>query len=74
MVARIELGETSPTFRTLDRLLDAAGFGLELDIHPKPVLDPQILDDVPRVLRLSPEDRLREVANLSRLLTMARRA
>ena len=74
VVARIELGETSPTLRTLEKLLDAAGFELELTFHPKPVLDPQILDDVPRILALSPEDRLREVANLSRLTAQARRA
>lgn len=73
VVARIELGETSPTLRTLERLLEAAGFELELGVHPKPVLDRQLLDDVPRIRRLSPEDRLREVANLSRLVSSARR-
>ena len=72
VIARIELGETSPTLRTLERLLDAAGFDLALELQPKPVVDPQILDDVPRILALSPEDRLREVANLSRLITRAR--
>lgn len=74
VVARIELGETSPTLRTLENLLDAAGFELELKFHPKPVIDRQILDDVPRILSLSPENRLREVANLSRLTSQARRA
>jgi transcriptional regulator with XRE-family HTH domain len=74
VVARIELGTTSPTTQTLDRLVDAAGFELELTLRPKAVLDPQILDDVPRILRLSPEDRLREVANIGRLFAQARRA
>ena len=74
VVARIELGETSPTLRTLERLLEAAGFELELKFHPKLVLDRQILDDIPRILALSPENRLREVANLSRLTTLARRS
>jgi predicted transcriptional regulator len=74
VVARIELGQTSPTFRTLEQLVRAAGFELELALHKKPVLDRQVLDDVPRILALSPEDRLREVANLSRLATLARRA
>ena len=74
VVARIELGETSPTLRTLEKLLNAAGFELELTFHPKPVFDPQLLDDVPRILTLSPESRLREVANLSRLTAQARRA
>ena len=73
VVARIELGTTSPTTQTLYRLVDAAGFELELTLRPKTVLDSQILDDVPRILRLSPEDRLREVANIDRLFTQARR-
>ncbi len=73
VVARIELGQTSPTIRTLDKLLDAAGFELTIGIEPKPALDPDLLDDVPRIRRLHPEDRLREVANLSRLVSSARR-
>ncbi len=73
VVARIELGEAVPTLRTLERLLRAAGFELELRAHPAPVLDRQLLEDVPRILRLTPESRLREVANLSRLVTAARR-
>jgi transcriptional regulator with XRE-family HTH domain len=73
VVARIELGEAVPTLRTLERLLRAAGFELELGAHPAPVLDRQLLDDVPRILRLTPEARLREVANLSRLVVAARR-
>ena len=74
VVARIELGETSPTLKTLDRLVGAAGFELELGLSPKPVADPQLLDDVPRILRLTPEARLREIANLSRFFGAARRA
>jgi predicted transcriptional regulator len=74
VVARIESGETSPTLRTLEKLVRVAGFELELDIHQRLVFDRQMLDDVPRIRRLSPEDRLREVANLNRLLALARRA
>ena len=74
MVARIELGATRPTTETLERLVQAAGFELALTVRPRAVLDRQVLDDVPRILRLSPEDRLREVANLARLLAQARRA
>src|SRR4026209_3014551 len=74
VVARIELGTTSPTLKTLERLVRAAGFELRLDVEPLPVLDPQLLDDVPRILRLSPENRLREVANLSRFLHAGHRA
>lgn len=73
VVARIELGEAVPTLRTLARLVAAAGFELELRLQPKLVLDRQLLDDVPRILRLSPEARLREVANLSRFVTTATR-
>jgi transcriptional regulator with XRE-family HTH domain len=72
VVARIELGEAVPTLTTLERLLRAAGFELQLGMQARPVLDRQLLDDVPRILRLTPEARLREVANLSRFLTAAR--
>jgi transcriptional regulator with XRE-family HTH domain len=73
VVARIELGATSPTTDTLRRLLDAAGFELGMSLLPKLVLDPQELDDVPRILGLTPEQRLREVANIDRLVAAARR-
>jgi transcriptional regulator with XRE-family HTH domain len=73
-VARIELGQTDPGVQTLRRLLHAAGFDLRLAIEPRSVLDPQVLDDVPRILRLTPEDRLREVGNVNRFASAARRA
>jgi len=73
VVARIELGESSPTIRTLEHLVGAAGFELVPLLRPKLVLDPQLLDDVPRILALSPEDRLREVRNLNRLFGTAQR-
>lgn len=72
VVARIELGETSPSWSTLARLLKAAGFAISATLRRIHV-DPQILDDVPRILALSPEDRLREVAQMSRFLSVARR-
>ena len=74
VVARIESGEAIPTLGTLDRLVAACGYELELGVQPKPVLDRQLLDDVPRILRLTPEQRLREVAALSRFVAGARRA
>jgi transcriptional regulator with XRE-family HTH domain len=74
VVARIESGDTSPTLRTLDRLVNAAGFELQLELRPRLEMETGLLDDVPRILRLSPENRLREVANLSRFLHSARRA
>lgn len=72
VVARIELGETSPSWSTLARLLKAAGFSLSPGLRRISV-DPQLLDDVPRILALSPEQRLREVAEVSRFLSAARR-
>lgn len=73
VVARIELGATSPTVDTLERLVGAAGFALRLAIDLAAILDRQLLDDVPRILALTPEDRLREVANLQRFVQAARR-
>jgi transcriptional regulator with XRE-family HTH domain len=72
VVARIELGETSPSWSTLARLLKAAGFNLSAGLLRISV-DPQLLDDVPRILALTPEQRLREVAQVSRFLSAARR-
>ena len=72
VVARIELGETSPSWSTLVRLLRAAGFSLSADLQ-RIGIDPQLLDDVPRILALSPEERLREVAQVSRFVSAARR-
>jgi transcriptional regulator with XRE-family HTH domain len=72
VVARIELGETSPSWVTLQRLLKAAGFGLSV-VLKRTTVDPAQLDDVPRILRLTPEERLREVAQVSRFVSAARR-
>jgi len=72
VVARIELGETSPSWSTLNRLLKAAGFALSAVLKRIDV-DPALLDDVPRILRLAPEERLREVAQVSRFISAARR-
>jgi predicted transcriptional regulator len=73
VIARIELNQVSPTVDTITRLLDAAGFELEANVVPKAVLDRQVLDDVPRILALTPENRLREVANLNRFVSVGRR-
>jgi transcriptional regulator with XRE-family HTH domain len=72
VVARIELGDTSPSWETLRRLLSAAGFGLSA-VLKRIEIDSALLDDVPRILRLSPEERLREVAQVSRFVAAARR-
>lgn len=72
VVARIELGETSPSWRTLLRLLKAAGHTLT-PVLKRTTVDRSLLDDVPRILRLSPEERLREVGLVSRFIASARR-
>jgi transcriptional regulator with XRE-family HTH domain len=72
VVARIELGETSPSWTTLGRLLKGAGFILSAALKRIDV-DPTLLDDVPRILRLTPEERLMEVAQVSRFISTARR-
>lgn len=73
VVARIEKGQTIPSVATLDRLLAAAGFELRRTLEPKAVVHSHMLDDSARILRLSPVDRLREVANVSRFIATARR-
>ena len=74
VVARIELGEASPTWDTLSRLLAAAGFDLDTQITVRPVAGSHMRDDVARILSLTPEERLREVANTNRFVSRVRRA
>jgi len=71
VVARIESGQTSPTWETLARLLAAAGAVPHVIVEPVPVVAPEWLADVDRIRALSPEDRLRELANLSAFATLA---
>ena len=73
VIARIELGETSPSWATLTRILGAAGFTLSPQLKRIPKLDRTELDDIPRILRLTPEERLLEVASVSRFMAAARR-
>lgn len=73
VVARIELGQTNPTLETLTRLLAAAGFDLATHLLPRPVTGSHMLEDVARILSLSPEDRLAELANFSRFSAAATR-
>ncbi len=73
VVARIELGDTSPSLTTLSRLVRAAGFAISTNLVRVPHVDRSMLDDVPRILRLTPEERLREVAQVSRFVAAARR-
>ena len=74
VVTRIERGQTSPSAETLARLLEAAGYDLHAELWPAPAAASHMLEDIPRILRLAPEDRLREVAKLARFVGAARRA
>ncbi len=73
VVARIERGQVSPSWDTLTRLLAAAGFEMEPEVRVATPATPSGLDDVPRILALTPEQRLDELRNLSRLVAEARR-
>jgi len=72
VVARIESGETSPSWATLRDLLRAAEFELHAELRPMTRGRTHMLDDVPRILRLTPEQRLVELRNAARLLANAR--
>lgn len=72
VVARIERGQTSPTWETLQRLLAAAGSGI--GAQTEPAIEPgSMLYELPGMLRLTPEQRLRGAENLSDFLYRARR-
>ena len=73
VIARIEGGVASPTWETLSRLLGALGFDLRVDLEVRPAARSHMLDDVPRILRLTPEERLAELRNAARFVSEARR-
>ena len=64
-----------PIVESEDDVRRALGRGRELraELQKIPVVDRQILDDVPRILRLTPEQRLREVGQVSRFVAGAKR-
>ena len=74
VIARIERGHTSPTWETLRRIVGAAGFDLDTELAVRPVRGSHMLKDVDRVLGLSPEARLEELANLSAFAATVRLA
>ena len=74
VIARIEGGVTSPSWKTLTRLLTAAGFDLHAQLDTRPTAGSHMLRDVARILSLTPEQRLDEVKNLNRFIYAARRA
>ncbi|CAN5751203.1 hypothetical protein BH11GEM1_BH11GEM1_14060 [soil metagenome] len=84
-IARIEAGDTTPSFETLRRLVDAAGFDLHVELMTKPAPDPVIAAykrDVDNTLllenlRKTPEQRSKTLAAMARLsgeMARARRA
>lgn len=73
VVARIEAGQTSPTWETLSRLLIAMGFEPRLDLEVRAAPSSHMLQDVTRILGLSPEQRLRELRNSAEFFALARR-
>jgi transcriptional regulator with XRE-family HTH domain len=72
VVARVELGQTSPTWDTLASLIGAAGFELRVTLEHSAAAS-HMLDDVPRILRLSPAQRLLELRNADRFFAPAER-
>jgi transcriptional regulator with XRE-family HTH domain len=73
VIARIERGATSPTLKTLQRLVSKAGFELRATLSPQQRGRSHMLDDVPRILSLTPEQRLLELRNAARFFASARR-
>jgi len=74
VIARIEAGGTSPGWGTLVRLLRAAGFDLHSSLVERPTARSHMMRDVERIRRLSPTDRLREIAAVNRFVASTRRA
>lgn len=74
VVSRIETGRTDPSTATLQALLAAAGCRLQAELEPLLVVDTHMLEDVARILRLTPTERLAEVRNIARFAHAARRA
>ena len=74
VVARIEQAATSPTWETLTRLLAAAGFEIDARLALRIADASHMLADVPRILSLTPEERLLELRNISRFLAEAKRS
>jgi len=73
VVARIERGQTSPSWETLARLLEAAGFGIDVELGLPKAAIVGLMDDTPRILALGPADRLRELRNADRFVASAHR-
>ena len=73
VIARIESGATSPSWKTLEHLLNRAGFVLHTSLTMRARAHSHMLDDVARILRLTPEERLLELRNAARFFAAAKR-
>jgi predicted transcriptional regulator len=73
VIARIENGQSSPTWSTLERLLKAANYDVVAHVEPGVVVGSHMLDDVARILAMTPEQRMQEIKNVSRFLHDVRR-
>jgi predicted transcriptional regulator len=71
VVARIESGAVSPTWKTLELLLRCAGFDLQATLNPRIRGRTHMLQEVQRILSLTPEQRLTELRNADRLFKTA---
>ncbi|HEY7219836.1 MAG TPA: helix-turn-helix transcriptional regulator [Candidatus Binatia bacterium] len=73
VIARIERGQSDPSWETLTRLIAAAGFSLHSELTLSSTPDSHMLQDVARILSLTAEERLAEVRNVNTFLAAARR-
>ncbi len=73
VIARIESGQSSPTWETLGRLLEAANVDMSAQLEPRVVVGSHMLNEVAGILAMTPEQRLQEVKNLSQFLHSVRR-
>lgn len=74
VIAEIEDGKRDPGAGELARLVAAAGYELRAELTPVLVANTHMLEDVARILALTPEERLLEVRNVARFTAAARRA
>jgi transcriptional regulator with XRE-family HTH domain len=68
-IARIERGRQTPSLETLQKILRAAGLELRVDLAPVDDHDEELIE---QTLRMSPEQRLRAIEEMTRLAAAAR--
>jgi len=69
-IARYERGAATPSWETLERLIEACGRSLELRAEVAP--DPHDVELAARMLELTPLERLRTLPRYARLRGLAR--